>query len=320
MVNNKSMHKILQEIAIDARTKRKDIARKMRISPQMVSYLISRAEKQGLIQRYTTDIDPARFGLINVEVFLSYKHFERETLKEIKRSLEEEEYITYIEELSHGADMLIEYTVPNLSFFNKRYNIMVEMFGDKIETLSINPVIVKHKFSKNYLVKRSKRRYEYIYSGDREALSLSAKSKAVLSELKNKPKRSIMEIANSTGINVRTVLSTMRYLLDNNIIRSFSIDMDYKKLDIRSALILISTKGISNEEIKRLISLSKSTPEITTVTKLIGKYGIVLKIESLKDYEEILDGIRKEMNFNEYILYDSRGIVKNTYIPDDVLQ
>ncbi|MFP4117778.1 MAG: Lrp/AsnC family transcriptional regulator [Candidatus Woesearchaeota archaeon] len=320
MRTNKTTHRIMQELATDARMRRKDIAKKTKLSPQMVSYVISRAESHRLIQGYTTNIDPARFGLINIEVFLSYTNFEKENLRDIRKFILAEDHITYIEELSHGADLLIEYTVPNLSFFNKRYTALMEAFGNTVETLSINPVIVKHKFSKDYLSRKAKKKFEYIYSGDREPIALSPNTRAVLRELREDPKKNIIDIAGATGMNVRTVLKILKYLSENRIIRSFGIDVNYKGLGIRSALILISIKNISNDDVKRLISLSKTTPEITSVTKLIGRFGIALKIESLKDYEEILDKIRKEINFYEYLLYDSRGVLKNTYIPSEVLR
>lgn len=312
-------NKIILELDKDSRVKKKELAQKTKKSPQMISYLIKRAESEKIIERYTTNIDPARFGLINLYVFLAYTKFTKEDLRDVKQYLIKEDYVTYIEELSHGVDLLVEYTVPNLSFFNKKYNIFIEQFGKATETISINPVIVKHKFIRNYLVRNSKKQYEYIYSGDRESIMLPKNVRMVLKELKSNPKSRVVDIAKSTNIDVRTILKNIKFLEDKNIIRSFGIDINYKITNIKSALILINTKKFSFNDIKKIISLAKLTPEIVSATKLIGKYGLMLKIESLSDYEEVLDKIRKEINFHEYILYDSRSIAKNTYIPQNIL-
>ncbi len=320
MANRKIIYKILKELSNNSRIKKKEIAKKFRISPQMVSYTISNIEKDKTVKKYTTNIDPARFGLINIYVFISYTKFEKESYKKVKEYILNEDYITYTEELSHGADLLIEYTVSNLSFFNKRNIAMLDEIGEYIEVISVNPVIVKHQFTRDYLNKSSKKMGEQIFSGDREPINLSKNARSILLELWDDPIKSIFKISESTNLNVRTVLKIMKLLEDEKVIRSYSIDIDYKKLEMKSAILLVSTKNLDEEDIRKLIVISKNIPEIVSVTKVIGTYGIIVKIESIKDYENIIDQIRKEINFHKYFLYDSRNVIKNDFIPRILLK
>jgi DNA-binding Lrp family transcriptional regulator len=316
---NRIGYRILQELSIQARVKRKDIAKRVHISPQLVSYTIAKLEEQTYIRTYTANIDPARFDLITIFVFFSYTNFEKETISSIKEYLQNDDYVTYLESLSHGADMLVEYCVPNLSFFNKRHAKFTERFQGAIEVLSILPVIVKHQFPRMYLSDDASQPVENIYSGDREPASLMPAERTVLAQLWTDPKVSAQELAKRCQLNVRTVLRMLQRFLDEQIVRTFSIVPDYQMIGIEAAIIFIHTKTMTHGQVQRLLSYARMTPEIVSVTKVIGQYGIMVKIESLHGYRKPLDDLRQTVHFSDYYLYDVREVLKCTYVPYSVL-
>ncbi len=316
---NRIGFRILQELSIQSRVKRKDIAKRLHISPQLVSYTISRLEERGLVKGYTANMDPARFDLITVFVILSYTNLAKEMTASVRAYLQDDDSVTYLESLSYGADLFVEYCVPNLSFFNKRLIKLKERFRDGVDILSVLPVIVKHQFSRDYLFPAQSRKVEHIYSGDREPVALSSPAQTVLSELWNNPKMSARDLATNAELNVRTVLRVLRKLLDEQIVRTYSVVPDYQKIGIYAALVFIHTKAMTPVQIQQLVTYASMTPEIVSATKVIGHYGLLIKIESLRGYRNVLDSLREVVHFSNYYLYDIRDIIKCTYVPYSVL-
>ena len=313
--------RLLLELSNNSRMKRKEISKKLRISPQLISYAIDKMSHEKTILNYQVRIDPAKFGLLNVMVFMVYTTFEKEQQKKIKDYLLETAYVTYIDETSHKADLIVEYTVPNLSFFNKTHAQFLHQFNNDIKVIEIYPVIVKHFFPQRFLNKRSKFSSDIILSGDRERIDLSESSRSILSELIKNPQIGIVDIAKKTGLNVRTVTKKIKLLEENQIIRGYGITLNYAQLGISVGSILVKMYNPVPTVMKKMVTFCETLHEVTSLTKLLGVYDLLIRIESFKSYSETLNQLRAEFRFYEYTVCDSSNILKNTYVPEsEVLQ
>ncbi|MFP4403606.1 MAG: winged helix-turn-helix transcriptional regulator [Candidatus Woesearchaeota archaeon] len=307
--------KLLFELTNNSRLKKKDIGKKLHISPQLINYAVDKMFKQKIISNYEIKIDPAKLGLINVLVFIVYTTFEKEKQKKIKEFLFENDYVTYIDETSHKADLMVEYTIPNLSFFNKIHTRFIEEYNNEIKVIGMYPVIVKHKFSQKFLNKRSKISKDIILSGDREKINLSTNSRQILSCLIENPNIKITDIEKKTKLNVRTIINKIKILEKNEIIRNYGIIINYKKLNISVANVLIKMHNQTPNVMNKMVNFAQSLNEVTSLTKLLGVYNLLLRIESFKNYSDTLNQLRAEFKFYDYIVCDSSNILKNTYIP-----
>lgn len=119
MLNNKSS-KILYELSKNSRITTKELGKILRTSQQSASYLIQSLIKNNQILKYYTLIDSAMFGLTNIIVLFNYTNFQLKKIEEIKQKLISNDNITMIEESSLGADLIVQYTVQNLSFLIKK--------------------------------------------------------------------------------------------------------------------------------------------------------------------------------------------------------
>ena len=221
--------KILYQLLLNARIKNKEISKLVYKSPQLVSYWVEKLEKENIIQAYKIQIDPAKFGLIDIQVFMIFTTSDKKRQNEIITYLKDSDHVTFIENITHGADLLIEYTVPNLSFFNKLHSRFLDLFSGSIKVIDLFPVIVKHYLSKKYINKNAKPENSSIVSGDRKPVSLSGNEKKVLSVLFKDPKASIINIAQKTKLDTRTVLKIKKSLEKEKIIRKYTITLNYEK-------------------------------------------------------------------------------------------
>ncbi|MCK5698751.1 MAG: AsnC family transcriptional regulator [Candidatus Aenigmarchaeota archaeon] len=312
-------YRLLYELSVNSRISQKALAKRLRISPQLVSYRLDKFEKDKIIQTYKTQIDSAKFGLINLWVFMVFTTSDKQKQQEVVDYLDKSENVTFIESISYGADLMIEYTVPNLSFFNKHHSKFLEVFSQSVKVIEIFPIIVKHHLSKRYLNKNVEPEHDEIVSGDKIPVTLSDNAKRVLAELFLNPSKPIIKIAQKTKLDPRTVIKIKKELEKEEIIRKYTITINYDKLDIRGCILLINFDYITPRQIKKIILFLRQIPEITTVIKVLGKYKLIVKIETLSDYMPIICELREKYQFHDFIIYRIGNIVKNTDIPISVL-
>ncbi|MBW2998265.1 Lrp/AsnC family transcriptional regulator [Candidatus Woesearchaeota archaeon] len=321
MVKNlNSEHRILYELSLNARIKKKELSQKLKKSPQLLGYSIDKLKSDKKIINSCLQIDPAKFGLINVLLLLNYTTFEKDRRREFLSALKEMDNITHIETLSHRADLLIEFTVPNLSQFNKLEMNLMQRFGKDIKLVNVYPVIVKHKFPPKYLSKRTKEYSSMILSGDRVTIEINKNEKKVLLELLKDPESTILDISKKTKLNVRTIISTIKRMENKKIIRGYTITLDFEKNNISACNLLINMNENTPKEIDKFVEFSKQIPEVVRIYKLIGRNSILVNIQSLKDYKHVINQLREEFKFHDYQVYDIVNVLKNNYIPFSILE
>ncbi len=314
----KRFSRLVHLLSKNARQSTKSLGKQLRVSQQSASYIIQSAIKRKQILNFHALIDPARFGLTNVIVLYNYTNFNSEKISEMKKSLKENIYVTIIEESSQGADLIVQFTVPNLSLFNKENQDFIYKFKKDIKLISIYPIIVKHLYTRKYLSPKSEPT-EWILSGDRNVMQFNERQKSVMKELKKDPKIPIITLAKNMNSDAKTVLRIKNYLEAKKILRQYSIVLNYKLLDITRERILLHLDTDNKKEVDRFISFCKYHKNILSAIKIIGDYNIILTIEKL-NHEDIISELRKEFKIENYQLLKIKNILKSETVPDNVLE
>lgn len=303
---------LLYELSKDVREKQTEIAKKLRITPQTLQYQLEQ-----LKDMYTPRvvIDPAKFGLITIRAFMSFLTFNKHTQNHLLKELAEQIDVVLVQKLKLGADVMVEYAVPNLSYFNKLYATFLDKNSDAIRNKQVFPVLVRYNFQKNYLYPRARTTQYHILSGDREPIEHSEIAQEVITELLKDPTAPYAQIARNTNYDVRTVQRAIHTSQEHKIIRSYDIDIDYKKTGVSSAILGVQFSYVAQKEMNRFVEYANNTKEIVSLLKVIGDESVFVTIETFDQYTEIINKIRSEFNIVDYSVFEAGNIVKNTYIP-----
>ena len=105
--------------------------------------------------------------------------------------------------LGQKYDIACTYCVPNLSNFNKTNRDFLQNFKNKIFLADIFPIVVKHIYTKNYLV--HKHPEEIIIGGDRDVIQMTDNEKKVAKILYEDPTIRILDIAKKLKLNPKTI-------------------------------------------------------------------------------------------------------------------
>ena len=308
---NAKTKKLIQEYSINSRITTKELGRKIGSSQQSASYLLKSLKKKKIIVGNTAVVDAVKLGYVNVIV--SFNLLNPADKKEILDELMEVPEITTVESCKEGVDIIVEYTVQNLSAFNKIHSEVIYKFFRKLRTQFVFPLIVGHEYARNYL---SRKYYDsdVILFGDRVLRELSDYEKLVLEELVRNPDKKLIDISENLDIPVKTVVAVKRNLERKYIIRGYSTILNHNKLGIDRQFIFLR---FASEDIRKMDSFSefvRKNKNIIKFVKIIGDYHVVLYVESLKE-SDLLGQIRSHFHIENYRIVKSDKIHKKTYLP-----
>jgi DNA-binding Lrp family transcriptional regulator len=305
--------KLLFEYSRNSRITTKELGKKIRTSQQSASYLKNQLISKKIIQP-TVIIDAVKLGLVNVLVGFNFLKPDYETKRELINELKQTGSIILIEEGKEGVDLLVEYSTPNLSAFNKINIEIVTKYEKKLRSVFVLPIIVSHEYPKNYLTRKLDHT-DLVLSGDRVLRKLSKNESKVLMELTNDPRKSLIDLSESLKIHVKSVISLKRSLEKRFIIKGYGAILDNNKLNLNRQLIFLRFTPEAMKEIDKFHKFTQTNKNIIRFTKTIGEYQIMIIAESLKELDVIKD-IRANFPIEKYFIVKSDKIHRKRYLPE----
>ena len=311
-----NIRKLLFFLSRNSRITTKELGKLLCVSQQNISYTIKKLLSEKKIKSYQAIIDPSKFGYVNIILFLNYQIFDTKTINAIKKYLKEDNNVVRIEETAQGTDLLIEYCVPNLSFFNKKYKEFMYTFNESIHLIESYVVIVKHNYSKNYLHKRYPEIKDIVISGDRDQITLDERQNNVLKAIIENPILPIISLANKMNFDPKTIKNVKNSLEKKNIIRKYSITLNHEVFGITREFIFLSLAPENLEDEKKFLEFCKQNKNIIGVTKVLGKYDLLITTERLEKDPFVMKDLRKEFKVRDYRIISSDNIVKYDFFPE----
>ncbi|WP_407857694.1 Lrp/AsnC family transcriptional regulator [Enterococcus hailinensis] len=111
---------------------------------------------------------------------------------------------------------------------------------------------------------------------------------AILKALSNDSRIKIKALSKEVALSEPSVKTRIEKMIDNGIITSFSIEIDYSKLGYTIPLyIQISDLTITNRHFLKIV---EQLPEITAISSVTGETNYLLKaqVQTVKDMETLL--------------------------------
>jgi DNA-binding Lrp family transcriptional regulator len=306
--------KLLFEYSRNSRITTKELGKRMRTSQQSASYLKNQLISKKIIQP-TAIVDGVKLGLISVLVGFNFLKPNYELKRELINELKETESIIQIEEGKEGVDLLVEYSTLNLSAFNKLNIEIVTKYQKKLRSVFVLPIIVNHEYSRKYLSRKNDPT-DLVLSGDRVLRKLSENERKVLIQLTNSPSKSLIDIAESLKMPVKSILNLKRSLEQKFIIKGYGSILDYNKLNIQRQIIFLRFTPEAMKDLDNFHLFTQNNKNIIKFAKTIGEYQLIIIAESLKDIEVIKD-IRSNFPIEKYFIVKSEKIHKKRYLPKE---
>lgn len=298
-MNSNLLLKLIHILSSNSRVTTKYLGKELHTSQQNVSYLLKKAQQEGIISSFETLIDPSRFGYESFIVLLKIKNSSKRTINKIEKIIMKNNSITGCYLLFGNFEILLKFTSYNTSSFNKSFKAFLKEIEEVVIDFSILTQIVEYNSTPSYI--SSKRLNETILNGaDRSPISINPKESKILELIQDNSRVSSSKIALSIDTTAKTVISLIKKLEHKEIIKGNLLIYHPESLGIEQYLLFLRVSF--NEEEANVVKFLKTHPNITKIIKVFGNWDMIVQFETFNSLQlqDCLETIKDEFKILNY--------------------
>lgn len=285
--------KILFELDKNSRQSYSQLAKKVRLSKDVVQYRVKRLETEGFILGYNSIIDFTKLGYFALRLQLSLFETTPSEEQKIIYYLVKQKEVFLVSESEGDVNITIGLLFQNISELKKFQISFEKQFKNNIKKFIVSAYQEVYHFNRKYLLENYNSN-ELKISVDTTIKNVDENDLKIIKILTKNSRIPIVEIASKLNMNANTVAFRIKKLEKEKIILGYNILFGFKKINyvyIKADLFL---KNIQNE--KNIIEFCKQQKNIIYVSKTIGgsDLEIYFEIENIEQFLEIMKNIREE--------------------------
>ena len=274
----------------DARQSNSLIAKKTRLSKEVVNYRIKVLLKNGIIQNFYTIIDSSRLGYMVYRIFIGFQNVDMEKESEIIDYLKSIKSVGWVVSLEEMYDLAILIWAKNVFEFKDVYDEIMTKYGCFFQKSFVTIVMHIHHFINNHLFE-TEDLSERVIGGRFVEVPLDAIDLKVLSLLAKDARIPLLTLANETKVSPNTVKQRIKKMKEKKIIVGFKAKINSSILGYQHYKILLQLTDVSPNMKLKLREYLKLNRYVTYVTEAIGRADLEFEIQ-VKSGNELRQHVR----------------------------
>ncbi len=278
--------KILSLLADNSRLALTQIAKKVGLSRDGVSYRINGYESHSLIRGYRTMINLSKFGYSNYHLFIKLNNPLKENEKKIVSRLIKIPNIRAILKFSGNYDLevaLIARDLIDLDGLITQITNICTGFIQEYEILAIVKNFTSRVFPKSFLEEKNSE----VKHKDNESVS-DKKDIQILKILGESANKSLSEIGTSLSLSADAVTYRIKNMLASNVIIKFLPVINYSAIDYNMHAVMLNLNPLNEANEKKLQEFLEVNKNTLWAVKCIGRFNILIYFLT-KNTSEIQD-------------------------------
>ena len=286
--------KILSELDMDARQQLSTIAKKVRLSREVVSYRIKQLEKKGIIEGYYTAIDTSKLGYLYCRMLFKYRNISPEIERNLLNYCKASDSINWVS-LNNGRwDITLVFLAKSLEDIENVYDEINIKFGKYLQDPYMSIAFKIYHFKNNYLYNDKDTKFEIL--GERNKnIEMDKIDEKILDILSDNARLSLLDIAVKLRSTPKLIKQRINKLVKDKVILAFRVKINNRLLGYDHYKVFLNLQNLTKENLNKLITYFRLEPEITYVTKPMGQHSLEFEamFKSANDLHEFL----KRMSF-----------------------
>lgn len=290
--------KILYELDYNSRQSIKEIAKKIKVSREVVDYRVKRLIDKKIIRNFTINTSVFKTGLTTVKTYITFIDLSINKEKEIIDYLLKNKKVGWFYKVMGRWDFNLIYFGKSLSDFSYFWNDFYSKFGKYIFDKEITIFEYGEIYPRDFLIEDvnyEKKDFSRNFNINDEKVKLSFIEEEILKILSKNSKENILNIANKLNTSTNTVYSKIKELQKNNVILGNSIGINHNLLNYSYYKVLLYFKNYNLGDFDKLKLFCRNNPKIWSISKFIGGSDLEFEVFVKNDNEldEILNNIKK---------------------------
>ena len=313
---------ILSELDKNARQADSEIAKKVRLSKQVVNLRIKKLISRGIITDFYTIVNPGNLGLNTYYIFLQLENINREEEKKLIHRISSLDYVGWLVSGIGKWDIILNVNVNSVFTLEKCLNHIISLCGKSLHEYIFTTLINAEHLGYRFLLKSPF--IDSAYQGEKTGIfKIDLTDEKILRVLANDARLAITEISEKTKLPLHVVNYRIKNLIKKGIIETFRPKINVNLLGYEWHLLLIQFQNISEGRKEEFIGYCKSHKNIYYITNTIGNYNLMLDIHvrNVNEFKDVLAEFKDK--FSDVIrLYESEIIFdefKISYIPKGIV-
>jgi len=313
--------KILNQLDLNSRQSDSEIAKKVRLSKQVVNYRIKKLANKGVITSFFPHVNIAKLGYAAHKVYLQFRALTKEKEKEMWDYLIKQPNIVWGISCSGRWNLIFGIASKSIEQLDKVLTDFMNRYSDFILNKAItvfNKAILHHR---KWLLKQKQQSIYWLLGGKIEEVKIDDIDKKVLKILNKNARKPIIKIAEEAGISDSLAIQRIKKLQQKGIIGAFRSGLNREKLGMEYCKSFIYYQNKTSEKENKLLDYCYSLPNILGVSQSIGPWDLEFEFE-VKNYDDF-HKIMKEMK-NKFPLirsFDTIYIEKEygqSFLPEEL--
>lgn len=282
---------ILYELSLNARESLSNVASKLGISRQVVSYSLESLAKKGILEGYYAILNINRLGFLYHRIFFKFRNADLPKERAIIGFCRRHKKIGWVIQHQGAWDLAVMVWARNTVEFEEVLDDIMEKFGPCFagRLISISTTIhhLKHKF---LLGKKSQK--DLILGGEPDSLRLDETDFNILGILTKTARKTYIEIGEELSIPPSQVRSRMEKLHQQQVILGYNVKLNHKLLGYTHIKVFLHLNYNSRKGIRHLIGHLKNLSCTIYITRAVGVADLEFELY-VKSSEEFHDTIRE---------------------------
>jgi len=308
---------LLYLLDVDGRLTYSQLAKRTKMSKQLVKYRIERLEKGGFIKGYFPMIDTSKLGYTTFRLYLKFRNITPTRKEEIIEYLKKQKSIWAVVLISGKWDIALGISVKDIYGYYEIWEEILKNYLSNITDYKVSIYSPIYHYTKAYLVEKEDESKIRILGGN-EKTSFDELDIKILKKLSKNARTSLVDISNELKQSAELISFRIRQLEKKGIIQGYRAMIDVEKFgyEFYKAEIRLS----SYENINQILSFCHRHPNIYQTDKTIGGETIEIEfhVKSLKEKLAIIGELEKHfhktIDWFDYITVLSEE--KTTYMPE----
>ncbi|MEM2137460.1 MAG: winged helix-turn-helix transcriptional regulator [Candidatus Anstonellaceae archaeon] len=312
---------ILYQLDLDSRQSNSQIARKVRLSKEVVGYRIGRMQKEGIIQGFYTLVDITKLGYLNGRIFFKFKNISPEEEREFHQYFMRHKSSWWVNSISGSfSDSGIAFWLRDNNGFHALKEEILEKYRDKIEFFRESFYARIHVWRKSYLTSKEEKKKYNLIPGNSQPVEFDAYDVKLLATLAENARIPLVELAKQTGLSVTTTKYRLQKLKQKGVILGFRPRIDLSKIGYYWYKAEFQLEDYSKKP--AMLAYFNSHPNIVWAYESIGggtDIELEAEVESYEKFRELIDALRAKFSraIRTYVYYLWSAEYKIVFFPSE---
>ncbi len=316
---DKKDREILYELDLDARKTNSYIAKKVRLSKEVVGYRIKRMADEGIITGFYSVIDVTKLGYTHARFFLKFKNISPAEEKELVEFFVKHPRFWWVGPITGSLyDLGMACWVRDVLDCHLLKEECLGKYRKNIDSMRDSFYSNIYSWSKKYLNENAWKCTHTIISGRSNLIDFDEYDIKLLTILSNDARISIVDLAEKIGLSITGTAHRLEKLLKNKVILGFRPKINLDKLGYYWYKVEFQLEDYKCK--KALLAYFSSHPNAVYAYESIGggsDLEVEFEVESHNKFKEIITDIRSKFkgSIRNYIYYIWIKEEKVSYFP-----